>query len=173
MRSNIKWMAAGLAALTGLASSGGASANPANVPFFGEMGGVLCALAPALPGRIDTDGSDNTALSSQLGSGSAGSIVITSAGSPTNLKVEAPTAWTSDPSTFGGSAPAATNFTTDYVFSGATTATGQDTNASNAPSTALGTGITTLTVNLLAETGDDSNFPNGIYRADVVVTCES
>ena len=154
----------------------GSAATPAfavsdNVPFFGSVGGLVCALSPAFPGRLDTAPGDLTVLSSQRGSGSAGTITVTSVGTDFKLTVEAPTDWTADPSDFGGTAPPPTVFTTTYTGTGDTTLTGSNIGGSVPTEHPLNNGQTSLTVNLEGD-ADSNDFTAGLYRADVLVTCE-
>lgn len=142
-----------------------------NVPFVGSIGGLVCALGPAFAGRLDTDGTDLKVLSSTRGDGASGGISVTAVGGTFDLTVAAPTAWTADPSDFGGAAPPATTFTTTYAASGATEFNGTNTGGNAPADHPLTNGITSLVIDLDASV-TAADFPGGLYRADVVVTCE-
>ena len=163
-------LATGLGAVP-LVASGPAFAVSENVPFVGSIGGLVCAFGPAIAGRLDTDGTDLKVLSSTLGDGSQGSISLLAAGNDFDLTIAAPTDWTADPADFGGTAPPTTTFAATYSASGATEFSGTNTGGSTPTSHDLTNGATTIVIDLEASvTAND--FPAGIYRADVVVTCE-
>ncbi|MGQ0671515.1 MAG: hypothetical protein ACT4N2_01355 [Hyphomicrobium sp.] len=138
-----------------------ADAATTNLPFAGLVT-AACVLTVGTPGVMAPDASYSN-MSSDAGSGVAGTVAVLNTGGTYQVSAIAPSAFTLAPTGGGDNV----NFTTTYEASGATnigTTPGSTTTAVNA-------GLTNLTVDLSA-TKSSGTFAAGAYAAEVVVRCE-
>ena len=132
-----------------------------NVPFAGIVTST-CVLTVGAPGVLAAS-TDFTHLSSQVAGGSAGTIAVLSTGTTFKVSAIAPTAFTTAPAGGGD----AVNFSASYQGTGATSIG----STPGTTATLVNTGLTNLSVNLLAAKSTGT-FNGGAYATEVIVRCE-
>lgn len=137
-----------------------AFAATGNIPFNGSVTDT-CMITVGNPGTIMPN-AGYTALSSKESGGVAGTAQILTTGNAYAVTAEAPSSWTSAPT----SAAAAT-FAAEYDLSGANTAS----NVAGGTGTTLAHGTTDVSVDLTA-TLPSGTYESGTYAATVVLRCE-
>ena len=147
------------AAMIGSAAS--ALAAQGTIQFTGAVTST-CVLTVGAPGVLAPN-TDFTQLNSQASGGSAGTIAVLSTGSAFKVSTVAPTSFTSAPATGGDSV----NYSTSYQGSGATSIG----STPGTTATTVNTGLTNLSVNLLAQKSAGT-FAAGAYVTVVIVRCE-
>lgn len=150
-----------LAAALSFATSHGAAAATANIPFAGNLAS-LCIINVVSGGNLGLSANYRILASGQPG-GTLGRAMVTTTGAGLTLSVDQPTAFDSAP----GDDTSPTAFLARYRTSGATVIGGL-TSASNA----LGRGLTNVQVHLRTSKSGSNTFAAGDYTATVVLRCE-
>jgi hypothetical protein len=129
-----------------------------------QFNGVVlsnCTIVITTPGTLDLS-ADGLKLSSKEGLGIPGSATLLTTGAGYRVDVGTPTSFTLAPSGVNSGV----GFATQYSATGVSAAV----NVQGGITTALGIGVTNLSVNLTASR--PAGFPAGIYAAQTTVTCE-
>lgn len=120
-----------------------------------------CTIVIGTAGVLDLD-ITGTSFGTTSGLGVPALAVVTTTGLGFNIDVDTPSGFTIAPS--GGNTNV--SFSTEYSTTGVTSAGG----VLGGVLTALGLGITSLSIDLTATKPDA--FPAGLYTAETVITCE-
>lgn len=137
-----------------------AFAATGNIPFNGTVN-ATCLITVGSPGTIMPN-AGFTVLGSKEAGGAQGTAAILTTGNAYKVSVDAPSAWSTAPTSASG-----TTFATEYDLSGANTAS----NVAGATQTTLAHGTTNVGVDLTASHPSGS-FEAGTYTATAVLRCE-